>query len=222
MDVDALFKKRKLEDDQEPGPSTKREKELSLLEYIEANTPQMMAFDAIDTNSLKKMILKFEKAVSKNQEMRAKFANDPQRFLQSEVDLDNAIKQLMIITVNPILLVHLVQLETLPSILSLLLHENTDIAISVIDLINELTDEDALNETDEKAVLFFVDDLIKNQLLELLMQVLEKLDESNPDDRQGVFKMFSKIIYKCLIQAFLKISQELNLKWSILSSNEHL
>lgn len=72
------------------------------------------------------------------------------RFMDSEADLDEEIKHMMSASTTPQLYPKLIELDTVKSILSLLTHENTDISIACIDLINELTDEDVLGEIDEE------------------------------------------------------------------------
>lgn len=88
------------------------------------------------------MILKFEKAINKNQEMRVRYADQPEKFMESEADLDEEIKNLLSLTEAPQMYPEFVKLGSVTSLMSLLSHENTDIAIDTIDLINELTDED--------------------------------------------------------------------------------
>lgn len=88
------------------------------------------------------MILKFEKAINKNQEMRVRYADQPEKFMESEADLDEEIKSLLTLTEAPQMYPEFVNLGSVSSLMSLLSHENTDIAIDTIDLINELTDED--------------------------------------------------------------------------------
>lgn len=95
------------------------------------------------------MILKFEKAISKNQEMRVRYAEQPEKFMESEADLDEEIKNLLCLTEAPELYPHLVKLGTVSSLLSLIGHENTDIAIDTIDLVNELIDEDVGTTEDD-------------------------------------------------------------------------
>ncbi|KAI7879344.1 DUF1716-domain-containing protein [Lichtheimia hyalospora FSU 10163] len=143
------------------------------------------------------MILKFEKAINKNQDQRVRYADQPEKFMESEADLDEEIKNLLTLTQAPHLYPELVKLGSVNSIISLLSHENTDIAIDAIDLINELTDEDVglseeeLERSEEatNGVKTLVDALLENEMLELLIQNLQRLDENEEADRQGVFKI---------------------------------
>ena len=73
------------------------------------------------------------------------------RFIDSGADLDAAIKALLPLAQVPKvaypLLVSSGQLEVLVGLLS---HENADIALDVIELIHELTDEDVGEEDDNE------------------------------------------------------------------------
>ena len=64
------------------------------------------------------------------------------RFMSSEADLDSDIKALSILSEHPELYEEFAKLGCVASLVSLLSHENTDIAIDAIEIINELTDED--------------------------------------------------------------------------------
>lgn len=66
------------------------------------------------------------------------------RFIDSEADLDGAIKALLPLSQSPVLAYpELVRSGTITLLIGLLTHENMDIVIDVVDLIYELTDEDA-------------------------------------------------------------------------------
>jgi beta-catenin-like protein 1 len=75
--------------------------------------------------------------------------------MESEADLDEEIKNLLALTQAPQHYRELVSLGSIASLLSLLSHENTDIALDAIELINELTDEDIISgeevDDEEKA-----------------------------------------------------------------------
>lgn len=62
--------------------------------------------------------------------------------MSSEADLDADIKALSILSEHPELYEEFAKLGCVASLVSLLSHENTDIAIDTIEIINELTDED--------------------------------------------------------------------------------
>lgn len=72
------------------------------------------------------------------------------RFIESESDLDSALKQFLPLTQNPPLFYpELVKSGAIALLTSLLSHENTDIAIDVVEVLQELTDEDVGAEVDD-------------------------------------------------------------------------
>ena len=91
--------------------------------------------EPLDENLLKRLILQLEKRTLRNQEMRTKYADAPERFLDSEMELHEAIQALHAVATGPELYPRLVGLGAVSSLLALLGHENTDIAIAVIDLL---------------------------------------------------------------------------------------
>ncbi|KAH6583816.1 hypothetical protein BASA60_001252 [Batrachochytrium salamandrivorans] len=145
---------------------------------------------------LKRILLKFEKALSKNQEQRIKHADSPLKYLDSEADLVEEIKTMTTISSVPELYPAMLDLGAHQSILALVSHENTDISIAAIELIDELTDEDLVVRTSgggEEGMGMLVQALIESDAFPLLVQNLNRLDESRPDDKQGIFNTLSVI-----------------------------
>ena len=72
------------------------------------------------------------------------------RFIDSEADLDTAIKQLLPLAQAPALAYpELVRSGTVALLIGLMSHENADIVIDVVEVLHELTDEDVGNEAEE-------------------------------------------------------------------------
>jgi beta-catenin-like protein 1 len=73
------------------------------------------------------------------------------RFIDSEADLDSAIKALMPLAQAPLLAYpELVRSGAVTLLIGLLSHENADIVIDVVEVVHELTDEDVGNEADDE------------------------------------------------------------------------
>lgn len=69
--------------------------------------------------------------------------------MASEADLDSDIKSLSILSEHPELYEEFAKMGSVGSLVSLLSHENTDIAIDAIQTISELTDEDVQAEQEQ-------------------------------------------------------------------------
>ncbi|KAG0322727.1 hypothetical protein BGZ99_003165 [Dissophora globulifera] len=198
-----------------------------ILDYVDEIDPEEEKFDI---SAVRKMILKFERAINKNQEMRVKYPDDPSKFLDSETDLDEEIKHLMAMTQVPQYYPALVELKTDASILSLLSHENSDISIDTIELLKELTDEEVLTlgldegedvsgSQGEVGMKYLVNALIDQGMLDLLVQNLDRLnEEEEANDRQGVFNtlaIFENLTSMDVTMAETIVSKSKLLPWML-------
>jgi beta-catenin-like protein 1 len=86
--------------------------------------------------------------------------------MSSEADLDADVKALSILSEHPELYEEFAKLGCVASLVSLLSHENTDIAIDAIEVIKELTDEDVEAEQAQWDAL--VDALVRIQSFSLI------------------------------------------------------
>lgn len=126
------------------------------------------------------------------------------RYIDSESALDSSLKSFLPLTSNPrAFYPEIVKsvANTIPLLIELLAHENTDIALDVAEVMLELTDEDvgASGEADEDgnedeetraAIRSFIMALVDENCLELLVSLLERLKEDEEEaDRQGVFQI---------------------------------
>ncbi|CAF0842197.1 unnamed protein product [Rotaria sordida] len=155
-----------------------RDKLLQILE-------QESSTEELDETSLKRMLSQLEKRISKNQEMRIKYPDHPEKFMESEIELNDAVQELHIIATQSDLYHVLVNMNGITLLMSLLTHENTDISIAVISLIQELTDVDTLTESEQQAT-FLIDALAEQQIISLLVQNMERLDENVKEEADGI------------------------------------
>ncbi|KAF7714745.1 Catenin-beta-like, Arm-motif containing nuclear protein [Penicillium ucsense] len=160
------------------------QKTAQAMEYIDQNEDEA-APEKFDAAWVRRFALNFEKKISKNAELRAKFENEPQKFMVSEADLDTEIKGLSILSEHSDLYQEFSKMGCVGSLVSLLSHENADIAIDTIQIISELTDEDVEAEQEQWDTL--VNAMMDADLIELLTQNLSRLDENAETDRAGVY-----------------------------------
>ena len=115
--------------------------------------------------------------------------------MQSEAELDEAIKGLSILSEHPELYEEFANLGCAASLVGLLTHENTDVAGDVVEVISELTDEDVDAEVEQWGGL--VDAMMDADLAEMLVSNLQRLDERVEGERGVVYHTLSK--YSTLI-----------------------
>ncbi|KAL2172320.1 hypothetical protein VTG60DRAFT_6159 [Thermothelomyces hinnuleus] len=151
--------------------------------------------ETIDLAWLKRTALGFEKKISRNAELRARYESEPARFIDSEADLDAAIKALSILSDHPDLYPSFAGLGCVGSLVSLLAHDNTDIALDAVEIIGELTDEDVAATEEQWGAL--VDALLEADMLGLLVSNFSRLDEAQEADREGVYRALGVLENLC-------------------------
>ena len=146
---------------------------------------------SLDANSLKQSLINFEKKINRNQMMRMKYPNDPDKFMDSEIDLNSEINDLYALAASPELYKLFVDNGSMEQLLGMLAHENTDISICAIGLLQELTEPESFVQCEEATCL--LDSFLSSQGLELVIQNLQRLDETNEEDATGVYNSLTII-----------------------------
>ncbi|KAI9691380.1 MAG: hypothetical protein M1820_009717 [Bogoriella megaspora] len=155
------------------------------MDYLNERGEENHEPQKIDKAWVRRVGLNFEKRISKNAELRSKYEDDPDKFMGSEADLDADVKGLSILSEHPDLYEEFARIGCVRSLVSLLAHENTDIAIDSIQIISELTDEDVQAEQTQWDTI--VTAMLDADLLSLLISNFSRFDENNDVDRSGVF-----------------------------------
>jgi beta-catenin-like protein 1 len=107
------------------------------------------------------------------------------RFMESELELHEAIQLMHALATVPELYTVGVEQKLIPTLLGLLSHDNADISVAVVNLLQELTDIDTLNESQDEAAIL-IDALLDQQICALLVHNLERLNEAQTEESDGV------------------------------------
>lgn len=165
--------------------NAKKPKRRKLNEEIVAELDAEAVESELDETALKRLLLQFERKVLKNQEMRIKFAENPTKFMDSEIELFDTIQEMHVLSTQPELYHIIVDLNIIPTILGLLSHENTDISCGIVALLQELSDLDDVQELNDVSLL--LEALINGQVIALLVTNMERLDETVKEEAEGVY-----------------------------------
>ena len=197
-----LSKKRKPAEQQDfkapvATAESSEERQMRLLEEVEREKGEEEA-EELDEHKIKKLIFSFEKKSQKNQEMRIKHVDNPGKFMDSEIELNQAILDMKAIATVPHHYHFIVELNAVKTLLNLLSHQNSDIASAVVDLLQELTDNDEhldadADEEDREGIMMLIDALLSSKLCTLFIQNLDRYDEGNAEDAAGVHNTFAVI-----------------------------
>lgn len=122
--------------------------------------------------------------------MRLKYPDNPDKFMESESELDEQIKSLSALSAQPQAYPDFVKAGCVNYLVQLLAHENTDIAIDALEVIDELTGEDV--EASDEQMQAIIGAIGEAQVLDLMVDNLDRLDEfENKSDQQGVYYTLS-------------------------------
>ena len=151
------------------------------MDYLDAQDgDEAIRGEKYDATWLRKLCLNFEKRVNKNSTLRAKYEDDPPKFMESEGDLDESIKSLSTLSEHPELYEELAKNSAAVKLVELLAHENTDIAIAAIEMVSELTDDEVAGEQEQWDTL--VAAFQEADLLSLLISNFSRFDETDSAD----------------------------------------
>ncbi|KAI0984360.1 hypothetical protein GJ496_004805 [Pomphorhynchus laevis] len=149
--------------------------------------------EPLDEATVRKMTTVLEKRIARNQEMRIKYVDIPDKFMQSEIELNDSIQEFSAVATKPELYSSLVEFGTLQLLINLVSHENTDISVTVIKILQELTDVEFENESS----ICLIDALVDLQCLSNLILCLKRLNESVKEEADGVHNILAAIENIC-------------------------
>ncbi|XP_024888874.1 beta-catenin-like protein 1 isoform X2 [Temnothorax curvispinosus] len=137
---------------------TKKEKQDILNKYVKTK----VFVEALDEATLKRLILVFKKRALKNKEMKVKFPDQPEKFMESEVELHETLQELQIVATNP---------------------TNLDLYY----FLQKFTYKGILHKIQKEGADTFINALFEQQVCALLVQNLERLDETVTKEDNGVY-----------------------------------
>ncbi|GMF57497.1 unnamed protein product [Phytophthora fragariaefolia] len=130
-----------------------------------------------------------QKRVQRNALAREKHADDPRKFLESELALHAELARWRQLAARPELLGAMTELQVPRALLGLLAHANADVRLAVLGLLAELTDVDDAAESLQPAARLAAH-LLDEKLLPLLVANLWELAAAEPrgdEEAAGVF-----------------------------------
>ncbi|KAK6731304.1 hypothetical protein RB195_007649 [Necator americanus] len=177
------------EPQQRPNVNTATANPEDILAALEQDSSQAVP---VDETHIKKLTSQLEKKALKNREMRTKHSDDPKKFMDSEIELDTAVQEMHVLATQPDLYGCFVEAGGPSLMLSLLAHENSDILGATVNLLQELTDVDILNEGEEGAAQL-IESLASGRIVESFLTAFEKLDEKVKDDADAIHNALSVV-----------------------------
>lgn len=152
------------------------EDQRDVFDYVDTVEDDLSREEIHDAAWVRKQITKLDRLTKKNAQLRGRFADSPQKFLDSEAQLDSLIKSFSIMTEHSDLYPAFVEHKGLEVFENLLAHENSDIVVDVIQVLDELIDQDTTaNESDIRVL---VEGIVDLGIIDSLITNLSRLDDS--------------------------------------------
>ena len=161
---------------------------LARAEAAAANEPgDASSSEPMEEKTLRKLVLVFERRYAANQEARLKHPDRPEKFVDSEVDLDDSIRRLRALAGYPELYPEFCRLKAIHSVLGLFAHENPDVAAAAIELVRELTDAENSVDDESEGGEALVAEAFAASLVHVLVQTLDRFGgEASPEETAAV------------------------------------
>ncbi len=137
--------------------------------------------------------------------MRIKYPELPEKFMDSEVELNEAIQEMHVISTRPDLYPLLLDSNCINVLLGLLSHENSDISAVVIGLLQELTDLESDSTEGFDSVKALIDVLCEKQIFSLLVANLERFDDKNKDEAEALHNALAIVENIVEVKPFLNL-----------------
>lgn len=169
-----------------------------LLAQAEKGADGDLVADIADAKDVRRLVANLEKRLEANMTLRAKYHDDPGRFMDSEIALDAEIRRTHAIASAPDLFIDFCEAGGHLLVTRLLGHENGDIAGDAASLLREMTDADSGGvaggeEGSREDAMILTVALVEADGLEALVARLGTFDERVEEEAQGVQNALSAV-----------------------------
>eukprot|EP01135_Chromosphaera_perkinsii_P004655 Nk52_evm4s293 gene=Nk52_evmTU4s293 len=204
MEIGRLLGKREREEDEGTflkrwrGESVKEERNEKKVEREEDEKERVLRLlgesdsmkkEELNASGVKRLLYGLEKKILLNQEMRVKHVGEPEKFMASELALNDEVQKAKELATVPEHYGLVIELGGFSSLVSLLDHENSSVGVGVLELLSECTD------VEEEGGELLVKELLRINIGEGFVRLWEKLDEEK--DESGTYSLLS-IIENCV------------------------
>ena len=158
-----------------------------LLREAEASVDPHAKIMDLSQKGIQQACISLRKALSKNSLERAQNLDSPENYMDSELALHEQIQAFSSIASTPWLFPILLEEHVLEEFSTILSHENTDIALTVIQMLVEWLDPTLGNSVERLAM------HVAHECLELVVANLGRLNPNDEEDRQGMEYILSLV-----------------------------
>ncbi|CAD8062940.1 unnamed protein product [Paramecium sonneborni] len=188
------------------------EDEIEMDDYQEDMQFREQNNELFDERQLREMICQLENNYKLNSDLRMRYPNQPDKFIDSEVDLDEDLRKLLILPAYPKLYPIFYNSNALQIVIQLLQHNNQSISNDVIQFLKELVSPDG--DVEPKIIIELYNCLIKNYFIESLGELILKNDEKTQEEVNLLHDCFEVI--ENMVDIKSSISKEIGFRSKII------
>lgn len=140
------------------------------------------------SEKLCKLLKKIVEKQADNEKVRIKYSDNPTKWVNSETELYASLDELQIISTEPEVIPEFLKRKGHQTLLSLVVHENSDISARALLLLSEITkvDDEEDDESEQKLKELLLEEMLKIELLQTLLSNLERLDVNIKDEANAI------------------------------------
>lgn len=143
--------------------------------------------DCVDEEGIKKLGSILRKKKKRNEQERIEFPENPEKWVMSEVDLDEVLNTIKNLTVCTNLYKSMIECDMFDDVINLLNHPNSDIIIESIEILKEITEPSNVYELNEEVYISLIEYLNNKKMCHFVINALEKIDEKENEESYNAF-----------------------------------
>lgn len=208
-------------------PAKRRKTGQELLEIAEkeqeSNPYASRRIIQINPNGIKNSSISLSKCIEKNAMSRIKYPKKPEKFMETELALNDELESLKSVAASMDMYPNLVKTGIVKDILGLMTHDNTDISQAVISLLNEWMDvnllvSEGINENaDHMRIL--VSEFLGHFGIESIIGNMGRFDQSQEEEASGIDDTLTLVESLLDIDATISLNIDRSIVGTLIQSN---
>lgn len=148
----------------------------------------------INESSVKKIAAILKKKRKKNEQERIEHPNNPEKWVDSEVDLNEVLLSIKNLTVCTNLYKSLIEEAVFEDIIILTNHQNVDIIIEALEILKEITEPSNIYELDSEVREALIIYLNKHKFSYFIINIVEQVNEKECEEAYSCISIVLNIL----------------------------
>ena len=129
-------------------------------------------------------------AIDNSKKVRYENPKSPELWIESDILIEKYVRKISILSAYPEMIRTFVTVEGVQLLSEVIKHANTTLTLSALTFLLELTEIEIVeNEKSLSHLVFLVDEILSNRIIEDIIQNMNRYDETREDEKEGIFKV---------------------------------